>query len=156
MSLPGCYLEESLEEWLEKMTALRWQEEKDMRQTKLLIGEQPNKTCLCKVRKLERRRLRLIVGWLMGHKKSELPPLQIGSQSDYRLQVVPRGEKNDGAPMRMSLLGGALTNGIWISSPGSRAIERGGSWWPDIPRGKNRKEDGLKEWERSWHNGLEA
>ena len=67
MGLSGSYLEERLEEWLGKMTALRWQEEKGMRQAKLLIGEQPNKTWLAEVRKLERRRLRVILqGALKG------------------------------------------------------------------------------------------
>ena len=42
--------------------ALRWQEEKGMRQAKLLIGKQPNKTWLAEVRKLGKRRLRLEVG----------------------------------------------------------------------------------------------
>ena len=67
MGLPGCYLKERSGEWLGKMTALRWQEEKGMRQAKLFIGEQPNKTWLAEVRKLERRRQRLVVGWLTGH-----------------------------------------------------------------------------------------
>ena len=44
------------------MAALRWQEEKGMRQAKLLIGEQPYKSWLAEVRKLERRRLRIVVG----------------------------------------------------------------------------------------------
>ena len=34
VGLPGCYLEEHLKEWFGKMTVLRWQEEKDMRQAK--------------------------------------------------------------------------------------------------------------------------
>ena len=38
-----------------------------MRQAKLLIGEQPSKTWLAKLMKLERRRLRPAVGSLMGH-----------------------------------------------------------------------------------------
>ena len=38
-----------------------------MRQAKLLIGEQPNKIWLAEIRKLERLRLRLMVGWLTGH-----------------------------------------------------------------------------------------
>ena len=67
VGLPGCYLEERLEEWLGKMMELRWHEEKGMRQVKLLIRKQPNKIWLAGVRKLERPRLRLVVGWLTGH-----------------------------------------------------------------------------------------
>ena len=58
VGLPGCSLKERLEEWLGKMTALRWQEKKGMTR---------NKTWLAKVRKLERRRLRFVVGWLTEH-----------------------------------------------------------------------------------------
>ena len=43
VGLPGCYLEERLEELLGKMTPLRWQEEKGMRQTKLLIRSSQTK-----------------------------------------------------------------------------------------------------------------
>ena len=67
MGLPRCYLKERLEEWLGKMSALRWQEEKSMRQPELLIREQVNKIWLAEVRKLESRRLRVVVGWLMAH-----------------------------------------------------------------------------------------
>ena len=48
--LPECYLEEK---WLDKMAFKRWQDEKDIRQAKLLIGEQLSKTGLAEVRKLE-------------------------------------------------------------------------------------------------------
>ena len=58
--------------------------------------------------------------------------------------------------MRMSRLGRAPTKGIWISSLGSRATERDGSRWNDIPRGENQQEASMKERERGWHNGLEA
>ena len=40
-----------------------------MRQAKLLVGEQPNKTWLVELRKLERQWLRIAVGWLTGHWK---------------------------------------------------------------------------------------
>ena len=67
MDLPGCYLEELLEKWLEKMALKRWQEKKGMRQAKLLNREQPSKTWLVELRKFERRRVRLVVGLLTGH-----------------------------------------------------------------------------------------
>ena len=54
VGMPECYLEEFLEKCLEQMALKRWQEAKGVRQAKLLIGEQPNKTWLGKLRKLER------------------------------------------------------------------------------------------------------
>ena len=53
LGLPECYLEELLDKWLQKMVLEKCQEEKGMR--KLLIGEQPSKTWLAELRKLERR-----------------------------------------------------------------------------------------------------
>ena len=67
MSLPECYLEEFLEKLLEKIALKRWQQEKGMRQAKLLIGEQPSKPWLAKVRKLERKVRKAAIGWLKGH-----------------------------------------------------------------------------------------
>ena len=43
MGLLECYLKELLEKWLEKIALKIWQEEKGMRQAKLLIREQPKK-----------------------------------------------------------------------------------------------------------------
>ena len=42
VGLPACYLDELLEKWLGKMALKIWQEEKGLRQAKLLIGEHPS------------------------------------------------------------------------------------------------------------------
>ena len=49
------------------MALKRLQEKKGIRQAKLKIDKQPRKSWLAKVRKLERLRLRLVVGWLTRH-----------------------------------------------------------------------------------------
>ena len=67
VGLPACYLDELLEKWLSKMALKRWQEEKGLRQAKLLIGEQPSEAWLVELRKFDRGQLRPAVGWLMGH-----------------------------------------------------------------------------------------
>ena len=46
VGLPACYLNELLEKWLGKIALKRWQEEKGLRQAKLLIVEQPSEAWL--------------------------------------------------------------------------------------------------------------
>ena len=65
--LPACYLDELLEKWLGKIVLKRWQEEKGLRQSKLLIGEQPSEAWLVELRMFNRLQLRLAVGWVTGH-----------------------------------------------------------------------------------------
>ena len=50
-----------------KMELKICQEKKGMRQARLLIEEQLSKTWLVELRKFESHRLRLAVGWLVGH-----------------------------------------------------------------------------------------
>ena len=49
------------------MALKRWQEEKVLRQAKLLFGEHLSEAWLVELKKFARRQLRLAVGWLAGH-----------------------------------------------------------------------------------------
>lgn len=54
-------------DWVDRVALKRClKEDRYMRQGKLIIGEQTSKACLAKVRKIDRRQLRLAMGWLIG------------------------------------------------------------------------------------------
>ena len=68
------------------MALKRWQEEKGLRQAKLLIGEHPSEAWLVELRKFDRRQPRLAVGWLTGHWRvnSHLSKMGLSDSADCR------------------------------------------------------------------------
>ena len=75
---PSYHLDELLDKWFGKMALEKWQEEKGLRQAKLLIGEHQSEAWLVKLRKVDIRQLRLDVGWLTGHCRMNYHLSQMG------------------------------------------------------------------------------
>ena len=67
VSLPACYLNGLLGKWLGERVLKRWQKKKGSRQAKLLIEEQQSEVWLAELRKFDRRRFRLAIGWSTGY-----------------------------------------------------------------------------------------
>ena len=67
VAMPTCEVNRLLKDWLKKETARKWKSTKGLRQAKDLIGDTPSEEWIKSLRGLDRRKLRLVIGWLTGH-----------------------------------------------------------------------------------------